>query len=160
MKRVKMKKQQIKTNLTNILSQLNELLVLLHTEKSALSDSAFDSLSVIAQQKKQIITAIEVHDTKLKMLLHTEKHSNTEQSIHDIILENIPDCSSLWLDIEKTLKTCKSKNTVNGIILSNNRRQIRENLAILLGQPNQILLYGASGESVATNTILDSSISA
>ncbi len=155
-----MKSQQIKTNLTTILSNINELLELLNNEKSVLSDSSFDNLAEIAHQKKQIITAIEVHDTQLKTLLQTEKKSTNIQTVYEIIQENFPQCTSLWLEIENSLKICKNKNAVNGIILSNNRRQIRESLAILLGQPNQILLYGASGESVATNSIVNSPISA
>jgi len=155
MKRVNMKIESIENTLNIILSDLKELLTLLITEKELLAISDFDNITEIADQKKQIITNIEINDAKFKSILKTKNITNIENSVHDIIIENIPDCAQLWVEIERLLKTCKDKNSINGIILSNNHRQIQESLAILQGQTNEVLIYGSTGESVATKSSLN-----
>jgi len=150
-----MKNQLIENTLNKILSDLNDLFKLLMKEKNLLSASDFDQITYIAEQKKQIITNIEMQDTKFKSMLNTKQYINTGKSIHDIIADNVPECMNLWVEIETLLKSCKDKNSVNGIVLSNNRRHIRDSIAILQGQSSEILTYGASGESVVVKTMLN-----
>jgi len=150
-----MKKDLIENILNKILSELNGLFILLNKEKELLAISDFDNIAAIAEQKKQIITNIEVNDAKFKAMLKTQDYAATGKSIHDIITENIPGSVYLWIEIEKLLKQCKDKNSINGIILANNRRQIQESIAILQGQSNEVLIYGATGESVKSKQVLN-----
>ncbi len=149
----------ITSKLTDILSKLSELQTLLCQEKNLLSGSEFEKVSAIADQKKQLITAIEVDDIEFKALLVARNDSNNNQSILKIIQKNIPSCTSLWLEIENLLTICKDKNSINGIILSNNHRQVKESIAILQGQSNDILIYGAAGESIATKPSINPHLS-
>lgn len=159
MKQVNMQENLIENILNIILSELSGLHSLLTKEKQLLSENDFDNINSIAQQKKQIITNIEFNDTKFKEMLKILDSTGTNKSIHDIIAENIPGSLNLWIEIEESLKKCKDKNSINGIILSNNRRQIQQHIAILQGQSNEILIYGATGESVVTRSTLNSPLS-
>ncbi len=160
MKQVNMNTDLINTILVTLESQLSELHSLLKKEKELLADSDFDNIAEIAEQKKQLITSIELDDAKFKTLLsNSESVNNTDTSIHEIILKDFPNSLHLWVEIENLLKICKDKNSINGIILANNRRQIQQRLAILQGQSNEVLTYGASGESVATNSPTNSPLS-
>ncbi len=159
MKQVNMKKNETNTILTTILSDLNNLYTVLNTEKDLLSKSDFENITKIADQKKQLITTIELNDAKFKTALKDQDYGQTENTIHDIIIKCNPDSTSLWLEIENLLKICKDKNSINGIILSNNRRQIQNRLAILQGQENEVLTYGATGESVLTSSSSNTPIS-
>ncbi len=149
----------IENKLTDILSKLSELQILLCQEKDLLSSSEFEKVSAIADQKKKIITAIEVDDVEFKALLTVQNYTNSSQSILEIIQKNNPSCTSLWLEIENLLRICKDKNSINGIILSNNHRQIKDSIAILQGQSNDILIYGAAGESILTKSNINSHLS-
>lgn len=159
MKPVNMKNDVFENSLTRILSELNGLQILLDKEKELLAESDFDNITEVAEQKKQIITKIEVDNINFKNVLESNNYFNTDQSIHDIIADNVPSCKSLWIEIESLLKICKDKNSINGIVLSNNRRQIQESIAILQGQTNEVLTYGATGESVVTRSTTDSTLS-
>ncbi|MFV2059511.1 MAG: flagella synthesis protein FlgN, partial [Gammaproteobacteria bacterium] len=139
MKPVNMKKDVIKAILTKIQSELNNLHELLNKEKTLLAESDFENITEIAELKKQIISEIEMNDARFKTILKDSNDSGSENNVHDIIIKHIPDCSNLWIEIESLLKICKDKNSINGIILSNNRRQIQQRLSILQGQSNEIL---------------------
>jgi flagellar biosynthesis/type III secretory pathway chaperone len=159
MKQASMQNNHIKNLLINIKTELNELYTLLNNEKDLLSRSDFENITKIADQKKQIITDIELYDARFKKIIKDVNNSQSDNTIHEFILKNNPDCTSLWIEIENLLKICKDKNSINGIILSNNRRQIQNRLAILQGQPNDILTYGATGESVLPSSTSNSPIS-
>jgi len=148
----------IQNTLSKILSELNGLNELLKTEKNLLSESDFDKISEIADQKKQIITNIEINDSKFKAMLNSKEFVSTGKPIHDIVADCIPASMNLWVEIETLLKICKDKNSINGIILSNNRRYIRDSIAILQGRSNEVLTYGATGESIVAKSILNSPI--
>ncbi|VAW94151.1 hypothetical protein MNBD_GAMMA22-2163 [hydrothermal vent metagenome] len=149
----------IESKLNNIFSKLSALNVLLCQEKDLLSKSEFEAITDIANQKKQIITAIEIDDIEFKSIITAQNYSKSSLSVHEIIKEIIPSCNKLWLKIENLLRICKDKNSINGIILSNNQRQIKHSIAILQGKSNDILVYGATGESIASNINLNPHLS-
>jgi len=159
MKQVNMKKDIIKNVLTKIKSELDDLHMLLNKEKELLNNNDFENITAVAEQKKHIITNIEVDDVMFKELLKAEDFDNNGLSVHDIITRNVLDSTHLWVEIEKLLKTCKDKNSINGIILSNNRRQIQERISILQGQSNEMLIYGSTGESVVSNSTSNNPLS-
>jgi len=154
-----MNKNLLDSNLNKILSALNALHALLNTEKQLLSESDFEKITSIAEQKKQLITSIEVNDAEFKSMINSITAIESGKSIHDIIVKHFPACSDLWSDIEQLLKSCKKKNSINGIILSNNHRQTKDSLAILQGQTNEVLIYGASGESIASKSSFNTPLS-
>lgn len=147
-----MQNEQAENTLKSILLELNELHSLLNEEKVLLADSDFDKITHIADLKKQIITSIELNNSKLKAILSLNTSDDSEISIHEIITKNIPNNANLWVEIESLLKICKDKNSINGIILSNNRRQIQQSISILQGQSNEVLTYGATGESIVNKS--------
>lgn len=126
-----------------LLSSLKGLRTLLSDEKEILIKRNYTKLPVITSTKLKLLDKIEIENKNYRQWMQQNAESIITQHNHTQIKDREA--------VEELLIICKKQNTVNGIILSNNQRTIKNTLSILQGKSTDVLTYGASGESVTNN---------
>jgi len=117
------------------LSQLEQLLVLLHAENQLLQQQKPDELTALSAEKNELLLAIQ----SLDQLIGQSTSFNQEKAagIHDNVLDKITSC----------LNECKTQNQINGQVIQHSQLAVERMKTSLLESHNKSsMTYDSKGK--------------
>ncbi len=137
---------ELSTMLDNEIDQMEILDSLLVKEKDIIaSDSSL--LLTINDEKKKIYDALEHYSSMLNAYIQTHGFSPTQDGIESCIswCDNNNILSAKWGLLKANIGRCKKLNRLNGSIVDNSLRSIKQALSILYGQQENEDTYSSDG---------------
>ena len=132
--------------------QVAQLMQLLQDERDCISKNDGDRLARIAQDKQKLAQEIQDHTQQCEDSLHQAGFGNDNDSLRNYIERCAQPLVVRWQSLQKQLKQCQTENRINGKLLTNSQRRIKQALAILQGKPVEEDLYGKAGKAVTTSS--------
>ena len=144
---------QLNTVSIELIASLQQLHSVLKQEHQFLEEKNIEALSAVAENKKQISSNIELLEQQYIKLITQSGIEPAPQNITQFLemaSQSVPELADKWQQIEQLGKACSDQNTVNGIILEYNRRNVESRLAILHGQPLTPDAYSRNGKTTTS----------
>lgn len=137
-------------------SQAQQLMQLLLNERNVISSNDAPALEVIATSKEKLAQAI--HASTQVCCQHLQQAGYGADAPG--LTGYFQNCSEshvklfklTWEKLQLLLEQCQDENRINGKLLNNSQRRIKQALAILQGKPFDEELYGRGGETVNHST--------
>jgi flagellar biosynthesis/type III secretory pathway chaperone len=148
-----MDKQNCQNSLKQIMQQetghTEKLLTLLDQERSLVSGNP-EELMRVSEEKLKLIEQLELLNQKRNSIVQECGYAPDKQGMEACISWCSPDKSlhAVWQQLSQNVIECRSQNQLNGSVMDNSMRAIRQALSILYGQTSQESGYNASGSEV------------
>lgn len=138
--------------LQEISSYLQQLILALNNEHTALSENNLEAVQTIAEEKILLMEHLEDLNKERRTVLEVAGLDITSTGIGDYF-ENTkspraPQMKALWSEISNLTSQCDKQNNINGIIIESNKRHTEKALSILQGKQQNTDLYSKKGETV------------
>lgn len=149
----------LKTLLSQDLSQLDELAEVLSKEKTCLGGSDFQALNTLTQSKNQLLGAIrERARQKIRVLVNMGYRPENGEPSRFIQSAGLSELFDLWQQADQKLRACQALNQTNGRVIGHLQKRLSRLTDIFRGSTGQQKLYGAKGQqtSVSSTTVLAS----
>ena len=132
--------------LENELEQTEILTDLLIKEKSTISGDN-ESLLKISTEKKKILDALENYNSRRNAFMQAHGFSPTRDGIESCIswCDKNNTLANKWILLKTNISQCKKLNLLNGSIVDNSLRSIKQALSILYGQQENLNTYSSDG---------------
>ncbi len=121
----------------------------LERERAALEARDGEALERVVAEKDRILDQTSRLHQRRAALLQRCGFSNDEEGLQDCMAQCSPNLSRelapLWRKLRARMEWCRDQNLVNGRILEQNMRCIRQTLSILRDCPQPLELYGPEG---------------
>ena len=122
---------------------------ILKSERSALADNKLDSLEALSGQKQAQVEELEKLGRSRLAWLDSQGVSANEQDMKAFFAQSGNGLKQNWEKLMAQLEECQQLNRVNGSIVEQLQRNIKNALAILQGRPDDADVYGRSGKMVS-----------
>jgi len=138
---------KLKQLLKKDIVDLEQLKLLLNSEKETLKTRNSSKIETIAQHKSQKVKQLELR-AKLKAKLIASSGLEIKPGEVETTLNSLSDDEllSLWHQSRKMLQECKDSNLVNGNILNHSLQRTNKLMMIIRGQNKSQNLYGQEGK--------------
>ena len=149
----------LKTLLSQDVSQLETLADILNQEKSCLSGSDIRQLEALTGEKNRVLERIrESAKRKIRLLVEMGFRPESGEPSRFIRSAGLPELFTLWEEADKRLRSCQEMNHTNGRVISHLQKRLSRLTDIFRGVAGHQKLYGAQGEqkAVSHSTILAS----
>jgi len=137
-------------------NQAQQLMQLLNDERDIISSNDANALENIAASKEKLAQKIQastvICSQRLEQAGYTANNSGLAEYFQRCSETNSKQLKSTWEKLQSLLKECQNKNRINGKLLGNSQRRIKQALSILQGKPVDEELYGRGGETVHQST--------
>lgn len=133
------------------------LLQFMLQEKELLESNKHEELHKITADKTYCLDQIEqVSRNRAKFLISVSSAATTFDRMKEFINnQHSPIRDSLQTslnELEKTLEQCRHQNSINGMVISMNHRNVQRNLNILKGVDQDTMTYTQNGQTTTTGT--------
>ena len=132
--------------------QVAELMQLLQDERDCISCNDAIKLAHITQNKQQLAQEIHTHTQQCEHALQQAGFGNDNNSLRTYIERCAKPLLNRWQSLQALLKQCQTENRINGKLLINSQRRIKQALAILQGKPVEEDLYGKAGQALTESS--------
>lgn len=149
----------LKTYLSQDVSQLEVLADVLNREKTCLANSDLRQLETLTKEKNDLLAAIrERAKQKIRTLVQMGYRPESGDPSRFIRSAGFSDLFELWQDADRKLKACQTLNQTNGRVISHLQKRLSRLTDIFRGATGQQKLYGAQGQqtTVSSRTVLAS----
>jgi len=148
----KLTTEYIATYLEKGEEQAKQLMSLLQDERNVLATNDGSALEKITNAKEKLAQTIQSSTQQCSQFLQEAGFGSNNLSLK----KYIDSCAeplatqlrTAWLALQSVLKQCQDDNRINGRLLNNSERRIKQALSILQGQPVEEDLYGKGGQAV------------
>lgn len=140
--------QTIAEYLKEASNQAQLLMTLLRDERQCISSNDASALEEIASSKATLAQTIQVSTKIFSEHLQQAGFSADDRGLADYFESHNEANKTTWQDLQSLLKECQDENRINGKLLGNSQRRIKQALSILQGKPADEDLYNRGGESV------------
>jgi len=120
---------------------------LLQQEKDLLPKES-DLLASISNSKNTIISSLDSYNAKLNALVQTCGFTPGRDGIESCIAwcDNKDTLQKQWNILMENIKSCQTLNMLNGSVVDNSLRAVKNALTILYGQTGTQQTYNANGQ--------------
>ena len=137
-------------------NQAQRLMQLLNDERAIISSNDGHALEEIATSKEKLAQEIQASTVICSQRLEQAGYTANNRGLAEYF-QRCPETHSkhlktTWKKLQNLLKECQDKNRINGKLLGNSQRRIKQALSILQGKPVDEDLYGRGGETVQQST--------
>ncbi len=149
----------LKTLLSQDVSQLDTLAGILGREKTCLATSDLEALNELTREKNDLLGAIrERAKQKIRTLVQMGYHPESGEPSRFIRSAGLSDLFQLWQEADQKLRACQTLNQNNGRVITHLQKRLTRLTDIFRGANGQQKLYGARGEhtTVSSRTVLAS----
>ena len=148
--------QNLKEYLEEGANQAQRLMQLLNDERSIISSNDGNALENIAASKeklaKEIQASTQICNQRLEQAGYNADNRGLIECIQSCTETHSRHLKETWEKLQSLLKECQDANRINGKLLGNSQRRIKQALSILQGKPLDEELYGRGGETVHQST--------
>ncbi|WP_126453727.1 flagella synthesis protein FlgN [Sulfuriflexus mobilis] len=141
----------IKVCLEDEIRYAETLLTLLDAERQALAKNNGDSLEKIAKDKRQVAEQLDESAQRRRQQLTSgeDPHAGDMQAFITAQTEEFHQpLQKLWDQLLDVLGRCREQNHLNGSVLENSQRNIKQLIALLQGQTQNKEIYGRGGKII------------
>ncbi len=132
--------------------QAKQLMMLLQDERNVLAMNDSAALEDVTNSKEQLADVMQINTRQCSQYLQQAGFGNNELSLNKYIESCVDPFTTqfktTWNNLQSVLKQCQEENRINGKLLSNSQRRIKQALSILQGTPVEEDLYGKGGKSI------------
>ena len=149
----------LKTLLSQDISQLETLADVLGKEKTCLANSDLRQLDALTREKNDLLGAVrERAKQKIRTLVQMGYRPESGEPSRFIRSAGFSDLFELWQEADQKLRTCQTLNQTNGRVISHLQKRLSRLTDIFRGATGQQKLYGAQGQQtpVSSSTVLAS----
>lgn len=149
----------LKTLLSQDISQLETLADVLGKEKTCLANSDLRQLDALTREKNDLLGAVrERAKQKIRTLVQMGYRPESGEPSRFIRSAGFSDLFELWQEADQKLRTCQTLNQTNGRVISHLQKRLSRLTDIFCGATGQQKLYGAQGQqtTVSSSTVLAS----
>lgn len=149
----------LKTLLSQDVSQLQTLADILVREKTCLANSDLPQLDALTKEKNEILSSVrERAKQKIRTLVQMGYRPESGEPSRFIRSAGFADLYQVWQEADEKLRACQALNQSNGRIMSHLQKRLSRLTDIFRGANGQQKLYGAQGQqtSVSSRTVLAS----
>jgi flagella synthesis protein FlgN len=149
----------LKTLLSQDISQLGTLADILEREKTCLANSDLRQLEALTKEKNDLLGAVrERAKQKIRTLVQMGYRPESGEPSRFIRSAGFSDLFQLWQEAEQKLRACQTLNQTNGRVISHLQKRLSKLTDIFRGATGQQKLYGAQGQqtTVSSRTVLAS----
>ena len=129
------------------------LLQLLKDERESIANSDATTLEGITSEKKHIARILESSTKECSTLLSQAEYEVGDKGMLDFFATcgepHTSQMTTRWNELQDILKQCQEDNRINGQLLDNSQRRIKQAIGILQGQPTDQELYGRRGKTIS-----------
>ena len=149
----------LKTLLSQDVSQLDVLADILGREKNCLATSDLQALNELTREKNDLLGAIrERAKQKIRTLVQMGYRPESGEPSRFILSAGLSELYQLWQEADQKLRACQTLNQNNGRVITHLQKRLTRLTDIFRGANGQQTLYGARGEqtAVSSRTVLAS----
>ncbi|WP_372995776.1 flagella synthesis protein FlgN [Marinobacter sp.] len=149
----------LKTLLSQDISQLETLADILDREKSCLAKSDLRQLDALTKEKNDLLSALrERAKQKIRTLVQMGYRPESGDPSRFIRSAGSAELFNLWQDADRKLRACQTLNQTNGRVIAHLQKRLSRLTDIFRGATGQQKLYGAQGQqtTVSSSTVLAS----
>ena len=149
----------LKTLLSQDISQLDTLADILGREKTCLANSDLRQLEALTKEKNDLLGAVrERAKQKIRTLVQMGYRPESGEPSRFIRSAGFSELFQLWQEADQKLRACQTLNQTNGRVISHLQKRLSKLTDIFHGATGQQKLYGAKGQqtTVSSSTVLAS----
>ena len=130
-------------------NHIDELIALLHEERTAMEARDTATMQVILPQKSRLLEQLQRHaKTRADILVGqglTPDESGLKHYLQQTLDESQADAIQAWETLKAKLEECKQENAINAKIIHRSKHHLDQLIDIIKGQQGQSLLYSEKG---------------
>ncbi|NOQ81078.1 MAG: flagellar protein FlgN [Methylophaga sp.] len=142
--------QQLRSILQTELETVSQLLVLLKSERGALTESDAELMSEMSSQKQPLVVKLEQLGRQRETVLQVAGFSSGKEGLEAFIsnqtIQDEQSLNTILGQLKIAAHNCRENNQVNGGIVNVNRQYLQQAMNILRGRDANPSSYGPGGE--------------